>query len=394
MLPDEQRDLRIAALAVCVLACAGLRLALVPDVPVVEVLPVLVAALWFDRRWALVVAAIAAAGIVAAALISDELDAPMAAVDVALLGLTAHVVGRLADRARTADAELERIRPLQDVLAPRRPARLPLLELSSRYIPAQAGVSGDFYQVAEGPNGAAILVIGDAVGKGMAAARRSTFVRAMVTACAPYLDDPSGILRTVNTELVHQHGVSAQFVTMLCVVVKPEGTVEWASAGHPPPVTLADGQPLGELRTGHPLGIAPEIRDLENDRCALPPEGILLYTDGLTDARPSGRGFRPFGEARIGMFLRELDSPSPEDAVEHLARAAYRFSAGSLPDDLCLVAVRPRFEQRWYQGDEDRAADGEAVPGDEDRAADGEAVPGDGAVPTGRRARAPRARRP
>ena len=351
MLPHEQRDLRIAALALCVLACAGVRLAAVPDLPVVELVPVLVAALWFGRRWAFVVAALGAAGIAAAALTSDELDWPMAVVDAVLLAIAAHAVGRLAERARSADAELERIRPLQDVLAPRRPPRLPLLELSSRYIPAQAGVSGDFYQVVEGPNGAAILVIGDAVGKGMAAARRSTFVRAMVTACAPYLDDPSGILRTVNTELVHQHGVSAQFVTMLCVVVKPEGSVAWASAGHPPPMTLADGQPLGEARTGHPLGIAPEIRGLVNDHCALPPDGILLYTDGLTDARPAGRNFRPFGEARIGMFLRELDSPSPEEAVEHLARAAYRFSAGSLPDDLCLLAVRPRFEQRWYTGE-------------------------------------------
>ena len=131
----------------------------------------------------------------------------------------------------------------------------------------------------------------------------------MVTACAPYLDDPAGILRTVNTELVHQHGVSAQFITMLCVVIKPDGTVLWASAGHPPPVSLADGQPIGEVRTGHPLGIAPEIADLEISRSSLPAEGILLYTDGLTDARPPGRSFQPFGEARIGLFLSELDRP-------------------------------------------------------------------------------------
>ena len=108
------------------------------------------------------------------------------------------------------------------MLAPRKPPSLPLLELASRYLPAQSGVSGDFYQVAEGRNGAAILVVGDVVGKGLSAARRSTFVRAMVTACSPYLDDPAAILRTVNTKLVHQHGASAQFITMLCVVVQPD----------------------------------------------------------------------------------------------------------------------------------------------------------------------------
>jgi serine phosphatase RsbU (regulator of sigma subunit) len=361
VLPEEKRDLRIGAVGVSLMICAALRLVLMPDLPPFELVPVLVAGLWFGRRWALVVAAIAGAVIATDAVVSEDRDLAMLGAQLLLLALAANLVARLAERARLADAELQQIRPLQDVLAPRKPPPLPLLELSSRYIPAQAGVSGDFYQVAEGRNGAAVLVIGDVVGKGLSAARRSTFVRAMVTACAPYLDDPVGILRTVNTELVHQHGVSAQFITMLCVVVKPDGAVVWASAGHPPPVSLADGQPIGELRTGHPLGIAPELADLENSHCSLPDEGILLYTDGLTDARPPGRSFQPFGEARIGLFLRELDRPSPEEAVEHLARAAQRFSGGALPDDLCLLAVRPRFASRWYGSASARAADGATV---------------------------------
>ena len=348
MTPDERRDLRIGAVAVSLLICAALRLLVMPDLPPFELVPVMATGLWFGRRWALVVAAIAAAVIAVDALLSEDGDLLVAAAQLALLGLTAVLVSQLADRARRADAELQRIRPLQDVLAPRKPPSLPLLEMASRYIPAQAGVSGDFYQVAEGRNGAAILVIGDVVGKGLAAARRSTFVRAMVTACAPYLDDPAAILRTVNTELVHQHGASAQFITMLCVVVKPDMTMSWASAGHPPPVALADGTPIGDLRTGHPLGIAPEIADLEVGHATLPEEGILLYTDGLTDARPPGRSFQPFGEGRIGLFLRELDGAGLDEAVEHLARAAQAFSAGALPDDLCVIAVRPRFEQRWY----------------------------------------------
>jgi sigma-B regulation protein RsbU (phosphoserine phosphatase) len=348
VLPEEQRDLRIGAVVAALLACSALRLLLMPDLPPFELVPVLATGLWFGRRWALLVAAIAGVVIAVDAVLSDDGDLVVVAAQLALLGLTAYLVARLAERARLADAELQRIRPLQDVLAPRTPPPLPLLETASRYIPAQAGVSGDFYQVAEGRNGAAILVIGDVVGKGIAAARRSTFVRAMVTASAPYLDDPAAILRTVNTELVHQHGVSAQFITMLCVVVQPDMSMTWASAGHPPPVSLADGRPLADLRTGHPLGIAPEIADLEVGHASLPAEGILLYTDGLTDARPPGRSFQPFGESRIPLFLRELDGAGPEGVVDHLARAASAFAGGSLPDDLCLVAVRPRFEERWY----------------------------------------------
>lgn len=356
MLPDEQRDLRIAAIAALLVACAVGRWAGAGDAGPLELLPVLAAALWFGRRWAFVVAGVGSALAVGAELLGDEWDARMTVVHVGLLAVTAYVVGRLAERYRGGEAELQRIRPLQDVLAPRRPPRLPLIELASRYIPAQAGVSGDFYQVAAGRNGAAIIVIGDAVGKGMDAARRSTFVRAIVAACAPYADDPATIVRTVNAELVHQQGASAQFITMLCVVIHADATMSWASAGHPPPVSLVDGEPIGAIRTGHPLGIAPEIPDLEVARAPLPPDGILLYTDGLTDARPPGRTFEPFGEARVSALLRELDAPSPEAVVSALARAAERFAGGPLPDDLCVVALRSRFQSGWYSGREQPAA--------------------------------------
>ncbi len=350
MLPDEQRDLRIAAIAASLVVCAGWRFAGAGDGGPLELVPVLGAALWFGRRWALIVTGVAFALTAVSEQIHGAWDLSMTAVEIALLALTAYVVGGLGDRQRAGEAELERIRPLQDVLAPRKPPRLPLIDVASRYIPAQAGVSGDFYQVAAGRNGAAIVVVGDVVGKGMDAARRSTFARAIVAACAPYAEDPATIVRTVNTELVHQYGVSAHFITMLCVVVHANATVSWASAGHPPPVSLADGEPIGALRTGHPLGIAPEIVDLEVAHAPLPAAGILLYTDGLTDARPPGRRFQPFGEARVSAVLREVDAPTPEEAVQRLAHAAQRFSGGPLPDDLCLVALRSRFEAAWYTG--------------------------------------------
>lgn len=375
MLPDERRDLRIAAIAASLVACAAWRLAGEGDSGPLELVPVIGAALWFGRGWAFIVTGVALGVTALSEQVHGSWDLSMTAVEIALLVLTAYVVGGLADQQRAGEAELERIRPLQDVLAPRKPPRLPLIDVASRYIPAQAGVSGDFYQVAAGRNGAAIVVVGDVVGKGMNAARRSTFARAIVAACAPYAGDPATIVRTVNTELVHQYGVSAHFITMLCVVVHANATVSWASAGHPPPVSLADGEPIGAIRTGHPLGIAPEIVDLEVASAPLPAAGILLYTDGLTDARPPGRRFQPFGEARVSAVLRELDAPTPEEAVERLAHAAQRFSGGPLPDDLCLVALRSRFTTAWYTGREEPGNGAEAAgPPPSEQARGAEAV--------------------
>lgn len=347
----EQRDLRIVALVLAVAGCAVLRLGGWVDTGPIELLPVLAAAWWIDRRAALAVALFGFAVLVAAAATTSEVGWVEAVVTGALLVVVAQVFGALVGTRRSQARELARLRPLQDALAPSVPARPPLLEIASRYITADADVSGDFYLVAEGHNNATVVVIGDVAGKGMEAAKRATFVRATLNACAPYSEDPAHMLRTVNAELVRQYGTSPQFVTMLCVVVDPDATVSWCSAGHPRPVSLADGQPIGSPRVGYPLGIATELKGMEVATTELPAGGILLYTDGLLDARPPRGSFQPFGERRIAMFLSELTDPTPEGAVEHLANAAQVFAGGSLPDDLCLVALRSRFGETWHRGE-------------------------------------------
>ena len=358
MATSEQRDLRIGAIAVAVIACAAVRLAGIDDPGPIELVPVLGAAWWFGRPAALGVAAVACAVLLATAIVHPSaLEPGTAAITGVLLVLAAYVAGTLVETRRVQGRELERLRPLQDALAPRVPARPPLLDIASRYLNAAPDVSGDFYLVAEGHNEATVVVIGDVAGKGMQAAKRATFVRATLNACAPYSQDPAHMLRIVNAELVRQYGTSTQFITMLCVVVHPDATVSWCSAGHPPPVSLADGTPIGAPSVGFPLGIAPEIQGIEVATIDLPVSGILLYTDGLTDARPPGGTFQPFGANRVSMFLRELDDPTPEEAVESLAAAAQVFARGSLPDDVCIVALRSRFTEQWHRGREAVGAD-------------------------------------
>jgi len=348
---SEQRDLRIGALAVAVIACAAVRLAGVTNPGPIELIPVLAAAWWFGRSAALIVAGAASVFVIVGAIIQSSAIGPAAAAGTCVaLVLVAQVTGLLVEARHRQDRELERLRPLQNALAPRDAPRPPLLDIASRYVTAAPDVSGDFYLVAEGHNNATVVVIGDVAGKGMEAAKRATFVRATLNACAPYSEDPAHMLRIVNAELVRQYGTSTQFVTMLCVVVHPDAKVSWCSAGHPPPLSLADGTPIGAPSVGFPLGIAPEIQGIEVATIDLPASGILLYTDGLTDARPPGGRFQPFGANRVAMFLREMHDPTPDEAVEGLTNAAQVFARGTLPDDLCVVALRSRFTERWHRG--------------------------------------------
>ena len=335
--------MRVLVVLLAVAAAFTWRL-LVDDPGPVELVAILLGAFWFGLPGARAAAVAALIALSAAEAIDPTFDAWTLAIRIPLLALTAELSGRLIeDRNKTA-RQLALLRSIQDALAPSVAPELALLEIATGYVPAEGQLAGDFYLVARGRNESAIIVLGDVVGKGMDAARRAAFIRATLNASTGYSDDPVHLLRTVNSELVRQYGVSNDFITMLCVVVHADASMAWASAGHPGPVSIADGEPLADTPPSYPVGIAPELDGIEVSRATLPPEGVLLYTDGLTDARP--RGYQPFGESRIAALLRDLEQPTPQEAIDALITAARRFAGSTLPDDICLVALRSRLPRR------------------------------------------------
>ena len=173
----------------------------------------------------------------------------------------------------------------------------------------------------------------------MDAARRAAFVRTAFASTAPYSDDPRKLLGWANVALVERAGPSSDFVTVACVTYLPgERLLRWAYAGHPPALSLHDGRQLAAPRQGVPLGVVDEPHYEEGSlRSELPAAGILLYTDGLTEARRNGDFF---GLERVNAVLAELDDPTPSEAVGLLRTRVSAFAAGPLTDDLCLLAAR------------------------------------------------------
>ena len=133
-------------------------------------------------------------------------------------------------------------------------------------------------------------------------------------------------------------------MTALCLTYTPaDQSVIWASAGHPLPLDLDDG---GTLKNGGaiapPLGLDDEIACASHRAPLGPGDGLLLFTDGLTEARPNERPLRLFGEERVASLLREFSGASPAELVGKLRAAASDFAAGTLADDLCLLALRAK----------------------------------------------------
>ena len=241
----------------------------------------------------------------------------------------------LGERLEAAEHELEDLRAIRDALTPSELPQRPGLDLAAAFLPAEV-VSGDFYLAAEGPQDSTVLVVGDVVGHGVNAARRAAFVRTAFAATAPFSHDPCQLLSWANTAMIEPAGITSDFVTAACVTYLPDAQLlRCAYAGHPPALWLDDGRELIATQ-GTPLGVRADPEASEYSLRLMADTGVLLYTDGLTEARGDDRRL---GLNGVRAALGGLDLPSPAEAVA-LLRAHVADFASDLTDDLCIVAAR------------------------------------------------------
>ena len=320
------------------------------------IVPTVLASLWLGRRCGVLVGA-ASAGLFLLGLPVNPYPEPAlaTALRLAMFCGVAYLVGalveqrtQLGDAVDSSERELAELRAIQDALTPPELPSRPALELASCYVPAQEGVAGDFYMVAEGPRDSTVVVVGDVAGKGVEAAQRATFVRTALVTFAPFTDNPCRLLEMANSSLIEKVGPSETFVTASCVSFRPgEGVISWALAGHPPPMRLDDGTPLNGVAPGAPLGIAADVGCNPSTAGLKPGAGLVMYTDGLSEARDRRSSTerdppapRLFGGAGIAATLERLPGAAPGTIVAELKQRAEQFSGGSLADDLCIVALR------------------------------------------------------
>ena len=319
------------------------------------IFPIVLAAFLLGRNAAIVCAALAAALSVVVQIISPATDISTSAQVVGGVSRTVVFVGlavlvsvliersaALQRRLTKAEDDVRALESLRDALtAPELPA-VDGLSIATSYTPADGLVAGDFFLVAPASDNTLLVVVGDVVGHGLTAARRASFVRATISLFAEHTNDPMSILRLANTALAEREP-GTEYVTALCAIIAADrATVTWASAGHPPPWDLDRGEPLPMRRHCIPLGVEPVLDGDVATTTLRPGGGLLLYTDGLTEARTArpDPGRRQFGEQAARDTLRGLRGASPQEIVSGLRSAAVAHAEGKPADDLCLVAIR------------------------------------------------------
>jgi sigma-B regulation protein RsbU (phosphoserine phosphatase) len=244
------------------------------------------------------------------------------------------------------DQQLAELRVLQRALTPAAPPARPHLELASCFVAAEDGVAGDFYLVAPGPGDTTVVVVGDVIGHGLEAARRATFVRTALATFSRFTDDPLRLLEMANHVLIERAGTSTEFVTAVCASFRPdEERIVWASAGHPAPIDLRTGEPLGGTQGGVPLGIEIDLGATSISMSFADCDGLLLFTDGLPEARgvDAPRSARArLGDDRVREVVRSMPGASCDAIVAALRDAATTHAQGRFADDVCVIAARVR----------------------------------------------------
>lgn len=182
------------------------------------------------------------------------------------------------EQARAA-AELDAAREIQRRLVPEVLPQIRGLRVEAAYRPAQE-VGGDFYQVMELPDGAALIVVGDVSGKGLKAAMTGTLAIGALRILAAEDLSPATILSRMNQQIIEAR--CDGFITCLCMRLESDGTTTVANAGHLAPYRNAEEITLDPFL---PLGLTMDVHYTQTMIQIEPGDTLTLLSDGIIEAR-------------------------------------------------------------------------------------------------------------
>ena len=257
------------------------------------------------------------------------------------------IIRNITERVNLRKALELQVTQLQRALLPEDPSIGGGYRIAASYVPGMtdAEIGGDFYDVFETEAGETAVIIGDVSGKGIPAAAQAAATRGALHAFAYDMSSPSEAMSHTNAVL-YQHELDTEsFVTAMAVLMDlPTGRISYANAAHPPAAVYRFASGAVEFfRFGQaPFGIL-ETQQFENHECVLDPgDRMVLYTDGVSEAR---RGGDMFGSEGIETVLKEYGERSAQEIIDALLSSARDWAQGHFTDDIAIIVVeRPRPE--------------------------------------------------
>lgn len=353
---EEPSNRGLAAIPlVLIVAITVLDLYTPPDVhlgPLLVIAPALTASLSGTRLTALV-GTLAVTALVLIAVIEGGLTtANRMAQILALIVLSALTVflryvterrERALSRARSVAATTQRV-----LLRPP-PRRIGPLRVAWLYLSAEdeTEIGGDLFAVGRAGHAATRVVIGDVRGHGLAAIGEASLVlsafREGTHRCASLLELVTALDDSVNRNVEDvadtKHDPGEHFTTCLVLEIPDEGSgAEMVNCGHPPPLLVTDQQ----VTVLHARGPLPPLGmgELPAEARRTDPftfqagDMLVLYTDGVIEARSPARAFYPLAE-RVASF----PAAGPDDLLDRIHRDLLAHIGGPPVDDAAILVI-------------------------------------------------------
>lgn len=236
-------------------------------------------------------------------------------------------------------AEKERTTELlRNALIPKEALAIPGLEVGHRFLPSM-DLSGDYYDVIPIDKHRCLLVIADVSGKGPDAAIHTLQAKQAVRCFTAAGYSPGRCLEMLNRQVATN--ADARQVSMFCAMVDLESRqLTYASAGHEQPVFWCAQSKEAHLLAAEGILIgALDEAEYEEKTIPLAPDSVLLlYTDGITEAR-NGRG-EFFGVERVLDIVKHNAFDRAQRLVDVLYNRVRKFSREKTADDLSILGVR------------------------------------------------------
>jgi sigma-B regulation protein RsbU (phosphoserine phosphatase) len=238
---------------------------------------------------------------------------------------------------RALEEDLELAVQIQNALLPPRYTCCNDLEVFYHY-QGSGPVSGDYCDHLRPNNKDSYFMIGDVVGKGIAASMLMAHLHATFRTLVS-LGLPLAQIVERASRMFCESTLSAHFATLVCVKAVDGGEIEICNAGHVSPLMIQEGRIEKIDATGLPLGMFCDARYGIKKFKFSPGGTILLYTDGLSEAQ--GASQVEYGTARLLDFVKANHSLPPRKLVTALEEDLREFRSGKyLADDLTIMVIR------------------------------------------------------
>jgi PAS domain S-box-containing protein len=278
-------------------------------------------------------------------LISSGPDRRYDEEDLALAEDLAYRCALAADNARLYRDRSEIARVLQRSLLPPHLPEIPGVEVGAEYLPVGEvnEVGGDFYDLINTVEDGWICAIGDVRGKGVEAASVTALARYTIRAVTLKDDRPSEVLSALNEAMLRQLSED-RFCTAACIRLEPEDGspgvgIDVSRAGHPAPLLVRpDGQVEEIGPPGRALGVFDDAELGVGSLRFMPGETLVLYTDGVTEARSPDGDF--FGDERLRRLLHSCSGLDAAGIAARIKNVVLDFQEGYPRDDLAVLVLR------------------------------------------------------